>query len=153
MEHESVEAQRESMLAEQHQLLQEAKERHEAELEALESKYKAQRAINLHLEERVLELLGTLEDKYSSNNTCTTNTVSSTSPKERSPPLSVSLASSEGSLAFIHSGGGTGIMMSDCCDPAGEITNLQAIVDPGPSPSHSSQNQQDEQQQQQQGET
>ncbi|XP_046735382.1 hamartin isoform X1 [Diprion similis] len=145
IELEGGEAQREALLTEQHQLLQEAKERHEAELEALESKYKAQRAINLHLEERVLELLGTLEDK-SSTNACTTNTVSSASPKERSPPLSVSLASSsEGSLAFMQSGGGTGFMMSDCCDPAGEITNLQAIVDPGPSPSHESQAHQQQQ--------
>ncbi|XP_012257085.2 hamartin [Athalia rosae] len=143
VELEGGEAQREALLNEQHQLLQEVKERHEAELEALESKYKAQRAINLHLEERVLELLGSLEDKSSTVNAYATNTVSSASPKERSPPLSVSLASSsEGSLAFMHSGGGTGIVMSDCCDPAGEITNLQAIVDPGPSPSHTGQTQQ-----------
>ncbi|XP_012138011.1 tuberous sclerosis 1 protein hamartin [Megachile rotundata] len=139
---ESKEARKEAQLVELQRLLQETKDQHEAELEAVESKYKAQVEINLLLEGRILELHGTLETA-----TCSTTTInnlaSSASPKERSPPLSASLASSsEGSLAFIHSS--TGIIMNDCCDTAGEISNLQAIVEPAPSQatSPSRQNQQ-----------
>lgn len=139
---ESKEARKEAQLVELQRLLQETKDQHEAELEAVESKYKAQVEINLLLEGRILELHGTLEMA-----TCSTTTInnlaSSASPKERSPPLSASLASSsEGSLAFIHSS--TGIIMNDCCDTAGEISNLQAIVEPAPSQatSPSRQNQQ-----------
>lgn len=87
--------------------------------------------INLLLEGRILELHGTLESITCGASTSAGNLPSSASPKERTPPLSVSLASSsEGSLAFIHSS--TGIM-NDCCDSAGEIPNLQAIVEPIPS--------------------
>ncbi|CAK9803346.1 TSC1 [Anthophora plagiata] len=128
---ENKEARKEAQLVELQRLLQETKDQHEAELEAVESKYKAQAEINLLLEGRILELHGTLEAATCSNTTVN-NLASSASPKERSPPLSASLASSsEGSLAFIHSG--TGIIMNDCCDTAGEIPNLQAIVEPVPS--------------------
>ncbi|XP_050600953.1 hamartin isoform X4 [Bombus affinis] len=139
---ENKEARKEAQLVELQRLLQETKDQHEAELEAVESKYKAQAEINLLLEGRILELHGTLEAATCSNTTVN-NLASSASPKERSPPLSASLASSsEGSLAFIHSG--TGIIMNDCCDTAGEIPNLQAIVEPVPSQatSPSRQNQQ-----------
>nr|XP_033340939.1 hamartin [Megalopta genalis] len=130
-EMESKDARKEAQLVELQRLLQETKDQHEAELEAVESKYKAQAEINLLLESRILELHGTLEPATSSTTTMN-NLASSASPKERSPPLSASLASSsEGSLAFIHSG--TGIIMNDCCDAAGEIPNLQAIVEPVPS--------------------
>ncbi|XP_076285859.1 tuberous sclerosis 1 protein hamartin isoform X2 [Lasioglossum baleicum] len=129
-EMESKDARKEAHLVELQRLLQETKDQHEAELEAVESKYKAQAEINLLLESRILELHGTLEPATSSTTTMN-NLASSASPKERSPPLSASLASSsEGSLAFIHSG--TGIIMNDCCDTAGEIPNLQAIVEPVP---------------------
>ncbi|CAL7939958.1 unnamed protein product [Xylocopa violacea] len=125
---ESKEARKETQLVELQRLLQQTKDQHESELEAVESKYKAQAEINLVLESRILELHGTLE-ATACNNTTSNNLASSASPKERSPPLSASLASSsEGSLAFIHSG--TGIIMNDCCDTAGEISNLQAIVEP-----------------------
>ncbi|XP_043248738.1 hamartin [Colletes gigas] len=138
---ESKDSRKEAQLVELQRLLQETKDQHESELEAVESKYKAQVEINLLLESRILELHGTLE-QATSNTTTMNNLASSASPKERSPPLSASLASSsEGSLAFIHSG--TGIMMNDCCDTAGEISNLQAIVEPAPnqatSPSRQSQ--------------
>ncbi|OAD53452.1 Hamartin [Eufriesea mexicana] len=139
---ENKEARKEAQLVELQRLLQETKDQHEAELEAVESKYKAQAEINLFFEGRILELHGTLEAATCSNTTVN-NLASSASPKERSPPLSASLASSsEGSLAFIHSG--TGIIMNDCCDTAGEIPNLQAIVEPVPSQatSPSRQNQQ-----------
>lgn len=128
---ENKEARKEAQLVELQRLLQETKDQHEAELEAVESKYKAQAEINLLLESRILEFHGTLESATCSNTTVN-NLASSASPKERSPPLSASLASSsEGSLAFIHSS--TGIIMNDCCDTAGEIPNLQAIVEPVPS--------------------
>lgn len=128
---ESKDARKEAQLVDLQRLLQETKDQHEFELEAVESKYKAQAEINLLLESRILELHGTLEAATSSTSTMN-NLASSASPKERSPPLSASLASSsEGSLAFIHSG--TGIIMNDCCDTAGEIPNLQAIVEPAPS--------------------
>lgn len=128
---ESKEAKKDAQLMEQQRLLQEAKEQHEAELLAVESKYKAQVEINLFLESRILELLGKLEAAAMCGpSTSSINLASSVSPKERSPPLSASLASSsEGSLAFVHSGG-TGIIMNDCCDPQSEIPNLQAIVEP-----------------------
>ncbi|KZC04801.1 PREDICTED: hamartin [Dufourea novaeangliae] len=129
-EMESKDSRKEAQLVELQRLLQETKDQHESELEAVESKYKAQAEINLLLESRILELYGTLEPSTSSTTTMN-NLASSASPKERSPPLSASLASSsEGSLAFIHSG--TGIIMNDCCDTAGEIPNLQAIVEPAP---------------------
>lgn len=128
---ENKEARKEAQLVELQRLLQETKDQHEAELEAVESKYKAQAEINLFLEGRILELHGTLEAATSSAATVN-NLASSASPKERSPPLSASLASSsEGSLAFIHSG--TGIILNDCCDTAAEIPNLQAMVEPPPS--------------------
>lgn len=120
-EFEHKDARKEVQLVEQQRLLQEAKEKHAAELEAVESKYKAQVEINLLLEGRILELHGKLE-LATLTPSAAMNLASSVSPKERSPPLSVSLASSsEGSLAFIHSA------MNDCCD---EIANLQAIVEP-----------------------
>lgn len=123
VELEGREARKEAQLVDQQRLLQEAKERHESELSAVESKYKAQVEINLLLESRILELHSSSYLEVAT---------SSASPKERSPPLSGSLASSsEGSLAF-HSGAG---IMSDCCDSAGEIPNLQAIVEPAPSSS------------------
>ncbi|XP_015607620.1 hamartin [Cephus cinctus] len=146
---EMREARKEAQLIDQQRLLQEAKERHEAELRAVESKYKAQVEINLLLEGRILELHGTLEAATCSTSSAMMNLASSASPKERSPPLSASLASSsEGSLAF-HTG--TGIMMNDCCDSAGEIPNLQAIVEPAPSlvTSPSRSNTQSQQQQRQ----
>nr|XP_034183877.1 hamartin isoform X1 [Osmia lignaria]XP_034183886.1 hamartin isoform X1 [Osmia lignaria]XP_034183894.1 hamartin isoform X1 [Osmia lignaria]XP_034183904.1 hamartin isoform X1 [Osmia lignaria] len=139
---ENKDARKEAQLVELQRLLQETKDQHEAELEAVESKYKAQVEINLLLEGRILELHGTLETATCGTTTLN-NLASSASPKERSPPLSASLASSsEGSLAFIHSS--TGIIMNDCCDTAGEIPNLQAIVEPAPSQatSPSRQNQQ-----------
>ncbi|KAK0177253.1 hypothetical protein PV328_001325 [Microctonus aethiopoides] len=126
---EAREERKEKQLVELQRLLQEAKERNAAELRAVESKYKAQVEINLLLENRILELHGLLEAATSGSGTTAVNVMSSASPKERSPPLSGSLASSsEGSLAF-HTG--TSIM-SDCCDSAGEIANLQAIVEPTP---------------------
>lgn len=130
VELESREARKEGQLVDQQRLLQEAKECHEAELRAVESKYKAQVEINLLLENRILELHGNLEAATSGSNPV--NLASSASPKERSPPLSSSLASSsEGSLAFVSGGG----LMNDCCDSAGEMPNLQAIVEPAPSTS------------------
>lgn len=138
---ENKEARKETQLVDLQRLLRETKEQHASELEAVESKYRAQLEINLLLEGRILELHGRLEAA-----TCSpmANPASSASPKERSPPLSTSLASSsEGSLAFMHSG--AGIIMNDCCDAAGEISNLQAMIEPVPSqvasPSRSTQRQ------------
>ncbi|XP_011314218.1 hamartin [Fopius arisanus] len=132
VELESRETRTEAQLIDQQRLLQEAKDRNEAELCAVESKYKSQVEINLLLESRILELHGSLEAATIGSGSAAVNLASSASPKERSPPLSGSLASSsEGSLAF-HSS--TGII-SDCCDSAGEIANLQAIVEPAPSTS------------------
>ncbi|XP_046815963.1 hamartin [Vespa crabro] len=128
---ENKENRKEAQLVELQRSLLETKDQHETELNAVESKYKAQLEINLLLEGRILELHGTLESITCGASTSAGNLPSSASPKERTPPLSVSLASSsEGSLAFIHSS--TGIM-NDCCDSAGEIPNLQAIVEPIPS--------------------
>ncbi|XP_032671289.1 hamartin isoform X2 [Odontomachus brunneus] len=138
---ENKEARKETQLVDLQRLLRETKEQHASELEAVDSKYRAQLEINLLLEGRILELHGRLEAA-----TCSpmANPASSASPKERSPPLSTSLASSsEGSLAFMHSG--AGIIMNDCCDAAGEISNLQAMIEPVPSqvasPSRSTQRQ------------
>lgn len=131
VELENKEIRKEAQLVELQRLLQETKDQHESELNAVESKYKAQLEINLLLEGRILELHGTLESATCGTSTNVGNLPPSASPKERSPPLSASLASSsEGSLAFIHSS--TGIIMNDCCDSAGEISNLQAIVEPIP---------------------
>ncbi|XP_018392520.1 PREDICTED: hamartin [Cyphomyrmex costatus] len=132
---ENKDARKETQLVNQQRLLQETKEQHASELEATESKYRAQVEINLLLEGRVLELHGKLETATYSNASPIGNPASSASPKERSPPLSTSLASSsEGSLAFIHPG--AGIIMNDCCDTAtGEIPNLQAMIEPIPSSS------------------
>ncbi|KAJ8668700.1 hypothetical protein QAD02_010363 [Eretmocerus hayati] len=123
---EYKDARKETQLVEQQRLLMESKEKHSAELEAVDSKYRAQLEINLLLESRVLELRGELEQAQNAGTSNTAQSLaSSISPKERSPPLSASLASSsEGSLAFIHSA------MHDYCDPLGEIANLQAIVEP-----------------------
>lgn len=125
---ENKEARKETQLVNLQRLLQETKEQHASELEAVESKYRAQVEINLLLEGRILELHGKLETATYSNTLG--NPASSASPKERSPPLSTSLASSsEGSLAFIHPG--AGIIMNDCCDTTtGEIPNLQAMIEP-----------------------
>ncbi|XP_012279435.1 hamartin [Orussus abietinus] len=138
VELEARETRKESQLIDQQRLLQDTKERHEAELNAVESKYQAQVEINLVLQTRILELHGSLEAATCSTSTATINVTSSASPKERSPPLSTSLASSsDGSHAIIPSG----IMMNDCCDPGGEIPNLQAIVEPTPSPLRTGQRQ------------
>jgi len=130
---ENKEARKETQLVDLQRLLQETKEQHASELEAVESKYRAQVEINLLLEGRILELHGKLESATCINASPMANPASSASPKERSPPLSTSLASSsEGSLAFIHPG--AGIIMNDCCDTAtGEISNLQAMIEPVPS--------------------
>ncbi|KAL6263512.1 hypothetical protein P5V15_006302 [Pogonomyrmex californicus] len=127
---ENKDARKETQLVNLQRLLQETKEQHASELEAVESKYQAQVEINLLLEGRILELHGKLETATDSNTSPMGNPASSASPKERSPPLSTSLASSsEGSLAFIHPG--AGIIMNDCCDTAtGEIPNLQAMIEP-----------------------
>ncbi|XP_012227848.1 hamartin isoform X2 [Linepithema humile] len=132
---ENKEARKESQLVELQRLLQETKERHASELDAVASKYQAQVEINLLLEGRILELHGKLETATCSNTSPMANPASSASPKERSPPLSTSLASSsEGSLAFIHPG--VGSIINDCCDTAtGEICNLQAMIEPVPSSS------------------
>lgn len=131
---ENKEARKETQLVDLQRLLQETKEQHASELEAIESKYRAQVEINLLLEGRILELHGKLETATCSNTSPMANPASSASPKERSPPLSTSLASSsEGSLAFIHPSGG-GIIMNDCCETAtGEISNLQAMIEPSSS--------------------
>lgn len=133
VELENKDARKEVQLVEQQRLLQEAQERHSAELGAVESKYQALVEVNLLLEGTILELHGKLETATYSSGTVGVNVEF---PKERSPPLSGSLpSSSEGShgsgLTFLHSS--PGIIMSDCCDPAGEIPNLQAIVEPAPS--------------------
>lgn len=130
---ENKDARKETQLVDLQRLLQETKEQHASELEAIESKYRAQVEINLLLEGRILELHGKLETATCSNTSPMANPASSASPKERSPPLSTSLASSsEGSLAFIHPGGG--IIMNDCCETAtGEISNLQAMIEPSSS--------------------
>ncbi|XP_012528539.1 hamartin [Monomorium pharaonis] len=132
---ENKEARKETQLVNLQRFLQETKEQHASELEAVESKYRAQVEINLLLEGRILELHGKLETATYSNTSPMGNPASSASPKERSPPLSTSLASSsEGSLAFIHPG--AGIIVNDCCDTAtGEIPNLQAMIEPVPSSS------------------
>lgn len=141
---ENKEARKETQLVDLQRLLRETKEQHASEVEAVESKYRAQLEINLLLEGRILELHGRLEAATCSNASPMANPASSASPKERSPPLSTSLASSsEGSFAFMHSG--AGIIMNDCCDAAGEIPNLQAMIEPVPSqvasPSRSTQRQ------------
>ncbi|XP_044014217.1 hamartin-like isoform X2 [Aphidius gifuensis] len=136
VELENKEIQNELHLTEQQRHIQELKEKNECELDAVESKYRAQVEINLLLETTILKLHGELElIKNSSRRIitsgasgggggCGTTSIhlgSSVSPK------SGSLASSsEGSLAF-HSGIG---IISDCQDSSGEISNLQAIIEP-----------------------
>lgn len=128
---ENKEARKETQLIDQQRLLLEAKERHEAELQAVESKYKAQMEINLLLQGRILELHGKLEATTPSKGS-KTNLASSTSLKERSSLLPSSVASSsEGSSALIQSN--SGVMINDCCDSSGEIVNLHGIVESPPS--------------------
>ncbi|XP_014230737.1 hamartin [Trichogramma pretiosum] len=124
VELEHRDARKEVQLIDQQRLLQESKEKHTSELEAVESKYKAQLEINLLLEGRILELHGKLEQATYKATSPFTNSASSGSPKERSPPLSTSLASSnDGSATLIPA-------VVNECDAAGEIANLQAIIEP-----------------------
>ncbi|XP_034946883.1 hamartin [Chelonus insularis] len=127
VELEKRETDMESQLLDQQRLLLEAQERNDAELRAVESKYNTQVSINLHLENRILELHGKLEAANSKLGLNTANLTYSESPNERSPPLSSSLASSSGRNLSFQSN--TGIM-NDYNDSAGEISNLQAIVEP-----------------------
>ncbi|XP_033222128.1 hamartin [Belonocnema kinseyi] len=125
---ENKEARKETQLIDQQRLLLEAKERHEAELQAVESKYKAQMEMNLLLQGRILELHGKLEAATPSRGS-KANLASSSSLKANSSVAS----SSEGSSAVIPSN--FGAVVNDCCDSAGEILNLHGIVvQPPPSP-------------------
>lgn len=125
---ENREIRTELQLTEQQRLLQEIKDRNLTELSAVESKYKAQVEINLLLESQILQLHGYIELARSGCTGITgINLASSVSPKERSPPLCGSLASSsDGSLAF-HPGIG---IIGECPDSSDEIPNLQAIIEP-----------------------
>lgn len=130
---ESKEQRRETQTIELQRTLQEMKAKHEAELKSFESKYQAQVEINTLLEGRILELNGQLELATISMASGSGSGGTIEPIKERSPTLSVSLASSsEGSLAFIQSinpVSGSGSIMNEYCDNVVEISNLQAIVD------------------------
>lgn len=125
---ENKEVRKENQLNDQQRLLLEAKERHESELQAVESKYKAQMEINLFLQGRILELHGKLETEISRTGSVT-NLAASASPKERSPQSSASLPSSSECNTQYNAGS----MTNDYNDPPGEIPNLHAIIDTRPS--------------------
>lgn len=123
---ENKEARKENQLIDQQRLLLEAKERHESELQAVESKYKAQMEINLLLQGRILELHGKLETEISRTGSVK-NLSASASPKEQcSPQLSASHASSSGDNIQYN----TGNTINDYSDQTGEIPNLHAIIEP-----------------------
>lgn len=105
-------------------MLKEVKDRYEEELNAVESKYRTQRSINLSLEERVLELWQRIETTANNNRgvrgahhspdtsscheagvtdrTGGGATAGGLSSPHSSSPLSASLTSSEGSMAFLQ---------------------------------------------------
>lgn len=116
-------------LAAQKRLVNEIKDECHEKLEAVESKYLTQLNINRALEERILELWQRIEfnskrhvqspdtsscHEVNASTTDKTNTAAGLSP--HSSPLSVSLASSEGSTAFIN-------------PDAKEMKNLQVLND------------------------
>ncbi|XP_043481993.1 hamartin [Leptopilina heterotoma] len=116
---ENKEARKENQINDQQRLLLEAKERHESELQAVESKYKAQMEINLLLQCKILELNGKLETENSQSGSVT-NLMSSCSPQ---PSSSV-----ECNIQYNTSG-----TINDYNDSAGEILNLHAIIESRPS--------------------
>lgn len=113
---EHMVTQGEEMLTGHKKLLNDIKDECHEKLEAVESKYQAQLSINRGLEERMLEQWQRIEllssklkvqspdtsscHEVNASNTDRTNTAAGLSP--HSSPLSASLASSEGSIAFIN---------------------------------------------------
>lgn len=141
LEHASQ--QRDELCASQKRMLKEVKDRYEEELNAAESKYRTQRSINLSLEERVLELWQRIETTANNNRSVrgahhspdTSScheagvtdrtgggaTAGGLSSPHSSSPLSASLTSSEGSMAFLQGSVPGGDVR--------EMKNLQVIVD------------------------
>lgn len=112
---EHMVTQHDEQLAVHKKLLNEVKDECHEKLEAVESKYQAQLSINRALEEKILDLWQRNEafsklnvqspdtsscHEVNASTTDRTNTAAGLSP--HSSPLSVSLASSEGSMAFIN---------------------------------------------------
>lgn len=112
---EHVVTQGDETLAANKRLLNDIKDECHEKLEAIESKYQAQLNINRALEERIFELWQRIEfntkrnlqspdtsscHEVNASTTDKTNTATGLSP--HSSPLSASLASSEGSIAFIN---------------------------------------------------
>lgn len=101
-------AQCESIISLQKRSLSGANEEHDEKLKAVESKYQTQLTINRALEERILELRQRTEIKRSIHSPDTsschevnvTTTDRTAGISTQSSPLSASLASSDGSLAF-----------------------------------------------------
>lgn len=109
LEHEMLKY--EETISQQKRKLRIANEEHHEKLLAVESKYKTQLTINRALEEKILELRQRSPDTSSCHEVNATTTTAGLST--HSSPLSASLASSEGSLAFQDK----------------EVKNLQAFVD------------------------
>lgn len=100
--------QNEMVISLQKRLLNGINEEHDEKLKAVESKYQAQLTINRALEERLLELRQRTEmkrlihspDTSSCHEVNVTTTDRTQGVSTQSSPLSASLASSDGSLAF-----------------------------------------------------
>lgn len=143
---ENASQQRDELCASQKRMLKEVKDRYEEELSAVESKYKTQCAVNRCLEERILELWQRVETLASNNrgaraahHSPDTSSCHEAGVTDRaggvatgglgsphsSSPLSASLASSEGSMAFLH----TAQQQQQQHPDVREIKNLQVIVD------------------------
>ncbi|GLV45534.1 Tsc1 [Carabus blaptoides fortunei] len=121
--------QRDELYASQKRMLKEVKEEYHEQLCAVESKYETQRNINKSMEERILELWQRIEtlsrtrtvhspDTSSCHEAGSVDRAASAAAglSPHSSPLSASLASSEGSMAFLQ-------------QQQQEIKNLQVIVD------------------------
>ncbi|KAJ8957090.1 hypothetical protein NQ318_007304 [Aromia moschata] len=131
LELEQIVTSKEELIELQKQMLNNASELNHEKLQAVESKYQTQMAINRSLEEKILDLGQRLELEKAkrsvhSPDTSSCHEVNVTTTAGMSPhssPLSASLASSEGSTAFHDR----------------EVKNLQAIVDQKESTSKSKQ--------------
>lgn len=129
----------EETMARQKRMLKEVKDEYHEQLQAVESKYEAQRAVNRVAEERMLELWQRLEaaaaaararrpqpsqQQQQGSPDCSSCHEAIAAATHGSPPLSASLASSEGSMrAFLAAAA------APVAPTPAELRNLQAIVD------------------------
>lgn len=125
------------MCATQKRMLREVEEAYHEQLRAVEDKYKTQRAINQKMEDRILELYQKMESMktvyrrnahYSPDTSSCHEAMGGASKTEpltsphSSPPLSASLASSEGSMkAYL-------MQHSQKDEQLKEIKNLQVYI-------------------------